>query len=108
MEGFGFAMWLTAIVEVIVLICFFVLCHNIKEIRKLLCYFKGKDYIPKFKVGEKFNYLGYTATISKVRFDGETFLYYFKEFDGGTPEYEIKEPKYLPYTEEQSTADTES
>lgn len=36
MENLGLEFWLTAILEIIILICFFVLCSNVSKIKKVL------------------------------------------------------------------------
>lgn len=36
MEEFGLEFWLTAILEIVILICFFVLCSNVSKIKKVL------------------------------------------------------------------------
>lgn len=55
MEGLQIVVVITAIIEVITLICFFVLCANVAKIKKLLE--KKEDFTSKFKflihIGEK-------------------------------------------------------
>lgn len=36
MENLGLEFWLTAILEIVILICFFVLCSNVSKIKKVL------------------------------------------------------------------------
>lgn len=36
METLGLEFWLTAILEIVILICFFVLCSNVSKIKKVL------------------------------------------------------------------------
>ena len=36
MESLGLEFWLTAILEIVILICFFVLCSNVSKIKKVI------------------------------------------------------------------------